>query len=200
MDNKIDNKIGVYLRISTLDQSTDLQRTEIDEYIQTRGWGVPSYYEDLGISGTTANRPSLKRMIADAQEGKLKVIICWKLDRLFRSLRELVNTIQLLKDHGVQFISLKDHIDLSTAQGMLLMQLLGSFAEFEASLIRERVRAGLAAAKKRGRRLGRPRTINREMVQHLRDKGLSMGQIAKELGVTKSGVSKTLRQLAQQST
>lgn len=192
------DKIGVYLRISTLDQSTDLQRTEIDEYIKTRGWGVPSYYEDLGISGTTANRPSLKKMIADAQEGKLKVIICWKLDRLFRSLRELVNTIQLFKDYGVQFISLKDHIDLSTSQGRLLMQLLGSFAEFEASLIRERVRAGLQAARKRGKRLGRPLSINPQHALELRRQGLSLSQIAKELGATKSGVSKTLRKLEGQ--
>lgn len=184
-------RVGCYLRVSTTEQHTELQRSDIGEYAQARGWKALIYYEDRA-TGTSANRPELKRLLIDARGRKLDLIICWKLDRFFRSLKHLVVTLQELQELGVEFVSLRDNIDLTTSSGRLMMHLLGAFAEFEASLIRERVRAGLANAKSKGKRLGRPRSVNPERVIELRARGMSLREIAEVLSTTKSTVSKVL--------
>ena len=99
-------------------------------------------------------------MLKDARSKRFDVVLCFKMDRLCRSLRDLVITLQDLTELGVEFVAIKDQIDLTTASGRLMTHLLGAFAEFEASLIRERVMSGLANAKAKGKKLGRPRTIN----------------------------------------
>lgn len=185
-------RIGIYLRVSTDTQSTDLQSQELHQYATSRGWTDLKVYEEKA-TGTNANRSELKRLLGDAKSRKLDIVLVWKLDRFARSLKDLLTMLQELKEVGVDFISLRDQLDLSTAAGRLMAQLIGAFAEFEASLVKERVKAGLRAAKAKGKRLGRPRAIDRYQVERLRSQGLSLAQIAKELGVTKSGVSKTLR-------
>ncbi len=193
-------RVAVYLRVSTLDQSTDLQKQELLDYLVARQWTDYQIFEDAGRTGTNANRPALKQMLADAKARKIDLVICWKLDRLFRSLKDLVVTLQEFQDLGVEFVSLKDQIDLTTASGRLLMQLLGAMAEFEGSLIRERVRAGIRAAKAKGQQLGRPTRIDQARAFSLRAEGPSLATIAKTLGATKSGVSKTLRKLGTSTT
>jgi putative DNA-invertase from lambdoid prophage Rac len=185
-------RVGIYLRCSTDHQSTDLQSLELRAYAASRGWTDLSVYEDRA-TGTNANRAELKRLLADAKARKVDIVLVWKLDRFARSLKDLLTLLQELAEVGVDFISLRDQLDLTTAAGRLMAQLIGAFAEFEASLIKERVKAGLRAAKAKGKRLGRPRTIDRYQVERLRAQGLSLSQIALELGTTKSGVSKTLR-------
>ncbi len=185
-------RVGIYLRVSTDTQSTDLQAQELRQYSQARGWNEFSVYEDKA-TGTNANRPELKRLLADARCRKIDLILVWKLDRFARSLKDLLTLLQELAELGVDFISLRDQLDLTTAAGRLMAQMIGAFAEFEASLIKERVKAGLRAARAKGKRLGRPRSIDRYQVERLREQGLSLSQIAARLGVTKSGVSKTLR-------
>ena len=183
--------IAVYVRVSTQDQSCELQKLDIKQYIQARGWPEATFYEDQA-SGATSNRPSFRRLINDARARKFDLVICWKLDRLFRSLKDLVSTLSEFQELGIQFVSLKDQIDLTTSSGRLLMHLLAAFAEFEADIIRERVIAGLKAAKARGKRLGRPREANLDVIYNLRKRGLSLSQISKEVGLSKSTVSKTL--------
>jgi DNA invertase Pin-like site-specific DNA recombinase len=192
-------KAAVYCRVSTSDQSTDLQIREISEYVTKRGWEF-EIYEDAGLTGTNGNRPALKRLLADVKSRKVDVVVCWKLDRLFRSLKDLISTLQEFEDVNVKFISLKDQIDMTTASGKLLMHLLGAFGEFEASLIRERVRAGLKAAKAKGKRLGRPRKIDRKQVAKLRQEGRSLNDIAQKLRVSKGAISKVLTSLREQET
>ena len=119
-------------------------------------------------------------------------MLAWKLDRLFRSLKDLVITLQDLSELGVDFISLKDNIDMTTSSGRLLTHLLGAFAEFEASLIRERVKAGLAHAKSKGQRLGRPKVRDDTRIEELRAQGLSIQAIADRLGVSKAAVQRAL--------
>ena len=184
--------VAIYLRVSTQEQSTEFQKREIAEFLKAKGWSSFAIYEDKS-TGTSSNRPELRKMLKDAQDGSVGVIVCWKLDRLFRSLKDLVNTLSSLSEWEVDFISIKDNIDMSTASGRLMTHLLAAFAEFEASLIKERVCAGLANAKAKGKTLGRPRQINPITVYELRLKGMSLSEIAKAIGVTKSGVSKTLR-------
>lgn len=187
-------KIGVYVRCSTLDQDTGLQKRDILEFTKARGWDSVTVYEDAGKSGTTANRPQLKQMMRDVRERKLDAVICWKMDRLFRSLKDLVLTLEEFEDLGVKFISLKDAIDLTTSQGRLLMQLLGAFAEFESNLIRERVRAGLRNAKANGIILGRPQKRDDNRIHCLRFQGRSIREIALELNLSQATVKRSFQE------
>lgn len=181
----------VYLRCSTLEQSTDLQRREIERFVEQRGWVVSATYEDKA-SGTNSNRPQLKQLMKDVRAGHGHAIIVWRLDRFARSLKDLIVLLQELGERNVAFISLKDNIDLTTSTGRLMVHLLGAFAQFEADLIKERVVAGLSAAKARGQKLGRPLTVDPKPIMHLRSKGLSVRQIASRLGISKSAVHKSL--------
>lgn len=187
--------VAIYIRVSTLDQSTELQKRELLEYCGRRGW-VPIVYEDAGHSGTTAIRPALRRLLADVRVHKVNTVVCWKLDRLFRSLKDLVVTLQEWQEHHVTLISIKDNIDLGTASGRLMMQMLGAFAEFEAALIQERVRAGLANARAKGKRLGRPPALTPLIVNRLKGlqaAGMSLRQIVKQEGLTMGPVARALK-------
>lgn len=129
----------------------------------------------------------------DAKRRKLDAIVCWKLDRIGRSLKHLVNLLAELEAVGVALVSFSDNLDLSTPQGRLMFQIIGAMAEFERSLIQERVKAGLRNARAKGKRLGRPRVIvDRARIDRLRSQGLSVREIAIELGHSRSLVHKTL--------
>jgi len=178
---KTKNKVAIYLRVSTSEQNTELQIKDLQKYVEARGLEVFSIYEDKA-SGTNDRRTNLKRLLDDASKRKFDIVLCWKLDRFFRSLKDLVNTLQFLTERDILFISYKDNIDLTTATGRLMTQILGSFAEFEASLIKERVVAGLNNAKSKGVRLGRPKKFcDTEAILKLRKQGLSIRNIAMEL-------------------
>jgi putative DNA-invertase from lambdoid prophage Rac len=183
----------LYLRCSTDLQSTDLQKNDLVEYANRRGWKF-EILEDKA-SGTTSSRPMLKKMMHMARTRQIDGIAVWRCDRLFRSLKEAVLTLAELTELGVDFYSHKDAIDLSTAQGRLLANLLMSFAEFEAELIRSRVKAGLLAAKARGVRLGRPSIApeKAEQAKTLRALGFSIREIGKRLGISKTSIERLLR-------
>jgi len=189
----MEKRIAVYLRVSTRDQSTELQSKDIKEYVRARGWPHATMYEDSGCTGTNDRRPELQRLLRDARSRQIDVVICWKLDRLFRSLKHLVNTLQEFEELGIKFISLKDQIDLTTSAGRLMVHMLAAFGEFEASLIRERVRAGLRAAKAKGKRLGRPKTRDDLRIHQLRCQGLSIRKIASTTGVSSASVQRSLK-------
>jgi DNA invertase Pin-like site-specific DNA recombinase len=191
-------RIALYARVSTLNgQNPEMQLAELREYAQRRGWEVAGEYVDLGVSGSKDSRPELNRMMADAHARKFDGIAVWKLDRLGRSLKHLVTTIADLEHYGVLFVSLRDNLDLSTPSGRLMMHLLGAMAEFERSLIQERVVAGIAAARRRGVRMGRPKVFVSAMkVQALREAGTPWRAIAKKMG---SSVGSCMRALKQES-
>lgn len=187
----MEKRIAVYLRVSTDAQNTDLQKHDIEKYVENKGWTSVVFYSDK-VSGTTANRPGLQAMLREIRLRKVDVVICWKLDRLFRSLKDLVTTLNEFSELDIDFISIKDNIDMTTASGRLLAHLLGAIGQFEAELIRMRVNAGLAEAKKKGIRLGRPSFLPHDDVRILRSQGLSLSQIAKRLKISKSAVHKSL--------
>ena len=136
------------------------------------------------VSGAKESRPALNRLMADARQRKFDVVVVWKIDRFGRSLRHLVNALAELEAVGVPFISLHDNLDLSTPSGRLMFQIIGAMAEFERALIRERVQAGLANAKKKGKKLGRPRVmVDVDRVAALRRSGTSWKTISQKLGV-----------------
>lgn len=150
-------KCAIYARVSTINgQSPEMQLAEMREYASRRGWDVFSEYVDRGVSGATQSRPELNRLMADACRRRFDLLLCWKVDRFGRSLKHLVDSIADLDSYGVAFVSLRDNLDLSTPSGRLMMQIVGAMAEFERSLIQERVISGLRNAKLKGKRLGRP--------------------------------------------
>lgn len=185
-------RVALYLRTSTQEQSTALQLDELQAFVAARGWKNVTVYEDQA-SGTNSNRPQLKHLLADARQRKVDVIACWKLDRLARSLKDLLNMLQEFNELGIAFVSLKDNIDLTTSTGRLMVAIIGAFAQFEADIIRERVRAGLKAAKARGKRLGRPKLYDDNKIRALRQQGLSYTQIQKQLNAPKGVVCRALR-------
>lgn len=170
-------KAALYLRVSTQEQNTDLQRADLVAFVKSKGWAVVEIYEDKA-TGTNSNRASLKQMLVDTKSGKIEVVVCWKLDRLFRSLKDLINTLQDLADQGVEFVALKDNVDLTTNTGRLMTHIIGAFAEFEASIIRSRVQAGLDEARRKGVVLGRRKSRPSELIRELRSKGYTYRQIA----------------------
>lgn len=184
--------MAVYLRVSTQDQSTDMQRDELLQFVENRRWTVFQVYCDKA-TGTNGNRADLKQLMQDARLRRFDVVCVWKLDRFFRSLKDLLVTISEFQALGIEFVALRDQIDLTTPVGRLTLQVLGCLGEFEASLIKARVVAGLAQAKKRGVRLGRPQVVDVSRVQKLKEEGNSLSQIAKILNVSKTAVHNTLK-------
>jgi DNA invertase Pin-like site-specific DNA recombinase len=179
-------RVGLYARVSTTNgQSPEMQLAELREYSARRGWKIFREYVDQGVSGSKESRPELNRLMVDAHHRHFDIVLCWKVDRFGRSLRHLVNALADLDSYGIAFVSLRDNLDLSTPSGRLMFQVVGAMAEFERSLIQERVRAGLRNAKQKGKTLGRPRRIvsNDEMTL-LREKGMSFREIAKAVGVS----------------
>lgn len=185
-------RVGVYVRISTPDQHSAMQRDELLAFCSSRGWSIIEIFEDR-ITGTHANRPEWQRLLRLARERKIDALICWKLDRCFRSVQNAVNTLQELTDLGVEFISLRDHLDMTTASGRLMAHLLAAFGEFEAALCRELVRAGLDAARCRGKKLGRPSRVPYEQIRRLRGQGRTYREICRDLGVSQGSVAEALR-------
>jgi DNA invertase Pin-like site-specific DNA recombinase len=177
-------RVAIYARVSTVaGQHVEMQLVELQEYAARRGWQVCGEYVDHA-SGAKESRPALNRLMIDARQRKLDVIAVWKLDRFGRSLRHLVNAIAEFEALGVAFISLRDNLDLGTPAGRLMFQIIGAMAEFERSLIQERVKAGLRHAKQKGKRLGRPRVIvDSERIGSLRASGASWRTISEKLGV-----------------
>jgi DNA invertase Pin-like site-specific DNA recombinase len=187
-------RCGIYIRCSTKKQTTDLQRAELETYLEKRGWHMVKVYDDAAYSGTNDKRPGLQEMLRDCRSRKIDVVLIYKLDRLFRSLSHLLNTLQEWKEIGVELVSLKDSIDMSSSSGRLLLHLISCFAEFEADLIRSRVNAGLDNARKNGVRLGRPPKLDHAKVLDLRRQGLSMRKIGDEFGVSAAAIHNIIHQ------
>lgn len=189
-------RAGLYARVSTADkgQDVDLQLGELREYATRRGLTITEFIDE-GISGAKARRPALDAMLKAAQTRRIDVIIVWRLDRLGRSLSHLLHVLNELKAVGVAFVSLREAIDMTTATGRLMAHLIGAFAEFERELIRERVRAGIATARKKGKRVGRQKTapITRKEIIRLHLEGkYSLREIAKRAKTSLGSVQRTL--------
>jgi DNA invertase Pin-like site-specific DNA recombinase len=184
-------KVALYARVSSAHgQSPEMQLSEMREYASRRGLEVFNEYVDQGVSGAAESRPELNRLMADAHRRRFDIILCWKVDRFGRSLKHLVNSIADLDSYGVAFVSLRDNLDLSTPSGRLMMQIIGAMAEFERSLIQERVISGLRNARLKGKRLGRPslRQLTADEIEKLRSdrkrKHVPFRELAKAYGVS----------------
>lgn len=185
-------KVAIYARVSTDQQNPDLQLRDLHDYITRRGLVLYDEYIDRGYTGSTEERPGLEDLMRDAKKKLFDVVLVWKFDRFARSTAHLVTVLDEFKDIGISFISFTEQIDTSTPSGKLHYTLIAAMAEFERSLIRERVKAGLTAAKARGVQLGRKRTLDWQQAYDLRDQNLSMGKIAERMGCSKAQVARVL--------
>lgn len=173
-----------------------MQISELTEYATRRSLNIVGVFTDIA-SGSQDRRPELNKVLALAKKRKIDCLLVWKTDRLGRSLRHLVNTISDLDALGVSFISLKDNLDFSTPGGRLMFNVIGAMAQFEHDLIKERVKSGMANAKRKGTRLGRkPLDIDVAELQQLRAYGLSFGAIARQTGLSVGTVFRKLQRVA----
>lgn len=193
MEKKLLVKAGIYCRVSTNEQDVKAQVEELEGFCGRSGMEIHKTYLDQGISGLKSNRPAFLELMEDVRKRKINAVIVWKLDRLSRSLKELVATMEAFRDYGVKFISYSQPLDTSTSTGKLLFNLFGIISEFEHSLVSERTKLKLDFLKKNGVHLGRPSKISPAVVYELRERGLSLSKIAKQLDCDSSSVSKLLK-------
>jgi DNA invertase Pin-like site-specific DNA recombinase len=182
--------VAMYTRVSTSDQHPEMQERETMEYIKRRNWTLYKTYSDKGVSGATERRPALDALLEDCRRSKIDVVVVWKFDRFARSLKQLLNALELFRKLGIGFVSCTEAIDTSLPHGEMLFQIIGAIAQWERSLIVERVRAGLQHARSQGKRLGRPplRVLKPKDVAELRKERKRTKATFRELA-TKYGVS-----------
>src|SRR5438876_11060198 len=149
-------RVGCYLRVSTTEQTVENQRNDLRAYCKARGWDNVTEYSDSGISGLRERRPGLDRLLSDVKARRLDVVVVAAFDRFGRSVRHLVETLELFRHLDVEFISLREQIDTGSPLGHAVFTIIAAIAQLERSLIAERVRAGLRRARAEGKRLGRP--------------------------------------------
>ena len=176
-------RAAIYARVSTNNgQDPHMQIRELREYCKRRGWDIEGEYVDAGVSGAKEHRPQLDVLLAACRKRRVDAVIVYRYDRFARSLRQLVNALEEFRSLGIEFISLHEGVDTSTPNGRLVFGIFASIAEFERELIRDRVKSGIAAAKSRGKRLGRPRvSVDAARIAALRDSGASWSTIARQL-------------------
>jgi DNA invertase Pin-like site-specific DNA recombinase len=189
-------KVAIYCRVSTNEQHVETQIASIQKFCEAQGWSIVETYQDVGVSGAQDSRPALDKLKKDCVKGKFKAVVVFKFDRMARSVGHLLECLELFRKHGIDFISISEGIDTSTAVGRMVFTFLGAIAEFERSLIRERVTAGIARAKSEGVKLGRPRRgFDFAEAMRLKNSGLGYKQIARQLGVPRSSLHRYLRTL-----
>ena len=182
-------KIG-YARVSTAEQNLDLQRDALEAA------GCDMIYTDEGISGTTQERAGLIQALETLSTGD--TLIVWKLDRLGRSLGFLCRQIADFEKQGIDFKSLTDGIDTTTAGGRLVFHIMASLSQFESDLIRERTKAGMQAAKRRGKNIGRPKALTNAQLQHMHqllDSGKTQKETAELLGVSHNTIWRAAQEI-----
>jgi DNA invertase Pin-like site-specific DNA recombinase len=190
-------RVGIYARVSTQDQQTlPMQLERMREYITNRGWTLTAEVQEVGSGAKT--RPKREELLRMAKRREIDAILVWKLDRFGRSLADLVITLNELREIGVVFVSLTESLDFSTPSGRAMAGMLSTFAEFERDIIRERVKAGIASAREKGKPHGRPQTAakKRDEIKKLykNGKGLNKSEIARKLKISRSSVISLLKE------
>jgi DNA invertase Pin-like site-specific DNA recombinase len=162
-------RVGIYARVSTKDQSCELQLRDLRAYCEARQLTILREYVDLGVSGTKDSRPQLNELMNDARKRKIDAIIVWRFDRLAGSTTHLLRTLEECRSQGIQFTSYQENIDTGTPLGQALFTVIAAVAELKRNLICEQVSAGIRNARARGKRLGRPRQyVSLDSIQEMK--------------------------------
>ncbi len=193
-------RVAIYARVSTNGQTVTNQLRELRQVAKHQGWKVVGEFIDRGVSGAKgrAQRPQFDKLCNAATRREIDLIMSWSVDRLGRSLQHLVTFLGEIHAKGVDLYLHQQGVDTSTPAGKALFQMCGVFAEFERSMIQERVKAGLARARAQGKTLGRPRvaaSIERKVRTH-RTKGMGIKAIAKKLGIGTGTVQRIVKEAA----
>ncbi|MBO06372.1 MAG: resolvase [Parcubacteria group bacterium] len=189
-------KVSLYARVSTNNgQNPETQLLDLRQYCQSRDFEIYKEFVDKGISGAKDRRPGLDAMMKAAKQRKFDALIVFKFDRFARSTKHLIESLELFRSLKIDFISYSESIDTSTSMGKCVFEIMAALAEFERSLIRERILSGIRRAKAQGTKLGRPRAnISILVAKRLKSEGLSLSKIGKRLGVSKAYLSGQLKQ------
>jgi DNA invertase Pin-like site-specific DNA recombinase len=192
-------RVALYLRVNTSEQTTKNQRRELVAVAKRHGWDVVAVFEDAGVSGATGRngRPGLDALMKAVTRREIDMVAAWSVDRLGRSLMDLLESLKELHAKGVDLYLHQQGVDTSTPSGRAMFQMMGVFAEFERAMIRERVLAGLARARSEGKRLGRKRLEDTDpkkaaAIKSLRARGTGLRKISRELGVGVGTVTRIL--------
>ncbi len=190
-------RVAIYARVSTDGQSTENQLAELQRVVGQHGWEVAGTYTDEGVSGAKGRdrRPGFDALCTAVSRREVDVVAAWSVDRLGRSLQDLVVFLGELQAKGVDLYLHVQGLDTSTPAGRAMFGMLGVFAEFERAMVQERVRAGLARARARGKRLGRPPSFTPAQVRRIRadrEGGMSLRQLARKYSTTPPTVRRAL--------
>jgi DNA invertase Pin-like site-specific DNA recombinase len=189
-------KIAIYARVSTSEQTTENQVRELTDWANRAGHEVVAVFDDSGISGSKGRdgRREFDRLLKAAVRREFDLVAAWSVDRLGRSLQDLLGFLTEVHSSDVDLYLHQQSLDTTTPSGRAMFQMMGVFAEFERSMISERVKAGLARAKANGKRIGRPRvsTDIEEQIRQLRSQGIGLLRIAKSVGVGTSTVQRVV--------
>lgn len=190
-------RVALYARVSTELQCTDNQLLDLRRHCSERGWKIAEEFIDHGVSGTKVSRPALDKLMDAARRHQFDTVIVWKFDRMGRSVKHLVLTLDELRSLSIDFISFNENVDTSTPLGQAIFTIIAAMAALERDIIVERVHAGLRRAKAEGKRLGRPKAIvDRDHIGILRKQGLSFAEIAARLGSSKATICRVSKSMA----
>jgi DNA invertase Pin-like site-specific DNA recombinase len=186
-------RAGIYLRVSKDDQNSDNQRLDLERVAGQRGWDIVEIYLDHAVSGKRDRRPALDRLRKDALQGKLDIVGAWHIDRLGRSQAACVNLLAELTQMHVAVYLHQQQVDGTTTAGKLMLGMCAVIAEYEWNTTSDRIKAGLARARKEGKRIGRPTSVTaakEAAIRRLLAKGVGKIKIAREVGVGVSTVQR----------
>src|SRR5881392_206496 len=193
-------RVACYLRVSTTEQTVENQRNDLRAYCKARGWDDVIEYSDTGVSGTRERRPGLDHLMSEVKSRRVDVVVVAAFDRLGRSVRHLVEALELFRHLNVEFISLREQIDTGSALGQAVFTIIAAIAQLERSLIVERVKAGLRRARAEGKRLGRPRLpIDLRQLDAVIRQELPVRAAARVLGVSPSSYARLIHARAEGS-
>jgi DNA invertase Pin-like site-specific DNA recombinase len=185
----------LYARVSTVDQHPETQLSELRQFAANKGFTIVGEYTDHGYCGARARRPELDRMMDDARRHRFDVVLVWACDRLARSTKHLLQTIDELNGFGIQFLSQREAIDTEGPLGRAILVIVSAMAELERCIIIERVRAGMRRARLEGRHIGRARLdVDRQQVIQDRRSGMSLTQVAKKHGISRATVCRLMKE------
>ncbi len=190
-------RVAIYARVSTVGKGQDvgMQLDELHQVVRQRSWQVVGEYIDDGVSGTKDTRPALDRLMTDVRRGRVDLVLVWRFDRFARSTSHLLSGLDEFRRHGVDFISLREQVDTSTAMGRAVFTIVAAIAELEREIIVERVKAGVARAQARGKHCGRPRReLDLRAARLLLAQGIGIRQVAAMLGLPRTSLTRQLRE------
>lgn len=185
-------RVAVYARVSTGDQSVDLQLRDLRDYVERQGWEATEFVDE-GVSGRKQSRPALDRLMKEARRKRFDVVLVWRFDRFARSTKHLVTALEEFRCLGVDFVSHQEALDTSTPMGAAMFTIISAMAQLEVDILRERTKAGMEAARRRGKRIGGKRLdLDPEVVQRLKAEKGTRGA-ARALGVSPGTILNVIR-------